>query len=321
MENLQLIHNILDQLTYWRIYTELSTSILLNDVNITNEELSALVLNKIYGWKLENLNSAKANFPAIDLGDKKSGVGVSVTATNTSTYIKDKIAKNITHKIFEIYPAHFFFITTKKIRYTKDFETKGKFAFDKNKHIIDIDDLLKAIIGLSEDKQQEVLLILEKHVSKHKGKFIEDITPQDIAKVLEGFSTQNPDLINSISESIRKIYRTEFQVKNRINNLSEGYIKLIQQQSLPFFEQFSSFLEKFENRNLKKIYYNITTDLQKEILVKRTDYSEFDEIFEVIEETCNAKAPELVADRRTLQILLHFMYFQCDIGENKNDNA
>jgi len=321
MENLQLIHKIIDQLTYWRIYTELSTSILLNDVNITNEELSALVLNKIYGWNLENLNSAKANFPAIDLGDKKIGVGVSVTATNTSTYIKDKIAKNITHKIYETYPAHYFFITTKKIGYTKDFETKGKFAFDKNKHIIDIEDVLKAIKQLSEDTQKEVLAILESNVYKLKSKFIEDITPQDIAKVLEGFSTQNPDLINSISESIRKIYRTEFHVKNRINNLSEGYIKLILQQSLPFFDQFRSFLEKSENRNLKKIYHNITTDLQKVILIERTAYAEFDEIFGVIEDTCKAKVPELVADRRTLQILLHFMYFQCDIGENKNDNT
>jgi hypothetical protein len=192
--------------------------------------------------------------------------------------------------------------------------------FDKDQHIIDIEDLMKAIKGLSEDKQKEVLAILEAHVYKLKGKFIEDITSQDIAKVLEGFSTQNPDLINSISDSLKKIHRTDFLEKNKINNLSEGYIKLIQQQSLPFFEQFSSFLEKFENRNFKKIYYSITADLQKEILVKRTDYSEFDEIFETIEETCKAKVPELIEERRTLQILLHFMYFQCDIGENKNAN-
>lgn len=139
--------------------------------------------------------------------------------------------------------------------------------------------------------------------------------------MLNEFSAQNPSLINSISDTIREIQRTKFPVKNKINNLSEGYIKLIQQQSLPFFEQFRLFLGKFENINYKKIYFNITSDLQKVILVKRTEYEQFDNIFAVIEETCKEKVPALVADRRTLQILLHFMYFQCDIGESENDNA
>lgn len=321
MDNLKLIHNILHQLTIWRVYTELSSSTLLNDVNNTNEELSALVLNEVYVWNLRNLNNPKANFPAIDLGDDVKGIGVSVTATDSSTYIKDKIGINIKHEVYKTYPIHYFFITTKKKNYTTNFDTEGKYIFDKSQHIIDIEDLLKSIKQLTVDIQEDIFSILESHVYKLKSKFIEDITPQDIAKVLEEFSTQNPSLINSISDSIRKIQRTEFPEKNKINNLSEGYIKLIQQQSLPFFEQFGDFLEKFENRNFKKIYYNITADLQKEILIKRTDYAKFDEIFEAIEETCKTKIPELVADRRILQILLHFMYFQCDIGENKNDNT
>ncbi len=158
---------------------------------------------------------------------------------------------------------------------------------------------------------------MESHVYKLKRHFIDDITPTDIAKVLEEFSSQNPALIKNISVSIKSIHRTDFPEKNRINNLSEGYIKLIQQESLPFFEQFARFLEKFENRNFKKIYYNITTDLQKVILVKRSDFEEFDQIFETIENICKEQVPQLLADRRTLQILLHFMYFQCDIGENK----
>jgi hypothetical protein len=129
MENLQLIHNILHQLTYWRVYTELSSSAQLNDVNNTNEELSALVLNKVYGWSHVNLNTSKANFPAIDLGDMKNGIGVSITATDTSTYIKDKIEKNIKHEVYKNYPSHYFFITTKKKNYTTDFDTEGKYVF------------------------------------------------------------------------------------------------------------------------------------------------------------------------------------------------
>ena len=290
---------------------------MLNDVNNTNEALSAKILNKIYGWNLKNLNSEKINFPAIDLGDNALGTGVSVTATDTSTYIKDKITKNLDHKVYETYPAHYFFITTKKKNYTADFDTGGKYVFDKDTHILDIEDLLKSIKDLSEQEQKDILAILEANVYKLRGKFIEDITPQDISKVLTEFSKQNSDLIKNVSASIQNIHRTEFPEKNRINELSEGYIKLIQQESLPFFEQLAKFLEKFENRDLKKVYFNITSDLQKVILVRRNEFEEFDQIFEIIEQVCKENVPELSTERRTLQILLHFMYFQCDIGENK----
>jgi hypothetical protein len=317
MDNLELIHKITHQLAYWRTYTELSSSIMLNDVNNTNEALSAKILNKVYGWNLKNLNSEKTNFPAIDLGDNALGTGVSVTATDTSTYIKDKITKNLDHKVYETYPAHYFFITTKKKNYKADFDTGGKYVFDKDKHILDIEDLLKSIKELSEQEQKDILAILEANVYKLRGKFIEDITPQDISKVLTEFSKQNSDLIKNVSASIQNTHRTEFPEKNRINKLSEGYIKLIQQESLPFFEQLAKFLEKFENRDLKKVYLNITSDLQKVILVRRNEFEEFGQIFEIIEQVCKENVPELSTERRTLQILLHFMYFQCDIGENK----
>lgn len=316
MENLQLIRKIIEQLTHWRVFTELSSASQLNDVNNTNEDLAMLILNEIFGWNLINLNTKKSNFPAIDLGDAKSGIGVSVTATDTSDYIKDKIGKNITHKVYETYPNHYFLITTSKKDYTATFDTQEKYVFDKNVNILDIEDLSKAIKALNDiSKQEKILSILESHVYKLKGNFIEEITPNDIAKVLVEFSNQNQDLIKNIVYKLEK--RTEFSEKNKINNLSEGYIKLIQQESLPFFEQFSNFLERFENRDFKKIYFNITSDLQKVILVKRSDFEQFDQIFDTIETICKDQVPQLLAERRILQILLHFMYFQCDIGENK----
>jgi hypothetical protein len=319
MDNLQLIHNLVRQFTFWRTYTELSSAARLNDVNNTNENLSALLLNKVYGWNLHNLNSEKANFPAIDLGDESIGIGVSVTATDSSTYIKDKIEKNIKYKVYEKYPKHFIFITTKKKNYTTDFDTEGKYSFDKVSNILDIEDLLILVKENPDENQvQDILKILESNVFKLKGQFIDDITPQDIAKVLKEFSLQNPNLIKNISTSIKTIQRTDFPKKNKINKLSEGYIKLIQQESLPFFLQLANFLQQFDNKEFKNIYYNITSDLQKIIIVKRDEFEQFDQIFNIIEATCKEQVPSLLSDRRTLQILLHFMYFQCDIGENKS---
>ena len=316
MENLGTIHQIVKNLSYWRVYTEYSSSIYLNDVNQTNEDLVALLLNIVYGWNLGNLNNSKANYPAIDLGCNVARIGVSVTASNTSTYIHEKIETNIKHKVFETYPTHYFFITTKKKDYTTDFDTQGKFTFDKTRHIIDTFDLLEDIKKLPIEKQVDVLDVLERYATKFSSKFIEEITPQDISDLLTEFSSQNPTLTNSISDSITEIHRTAFPVKNEINNLSEGYIKLIQEHSLPFFKQFEDFLSRFENNALKNIYLNIVSDLQQVILINRSDFDKFDDIFMAIEETCKVKLPLLINDRRILKILLHFMYFQCDIGAN-----
>jgi hypothetical protein len=317
MQNLTTIGSITALLTHWRVYTELSSSVQLNDVNNTNEDLSGLVLNKIYSWELENLNNIKPNYPAIDLGDLANAIGVSVTATSASTYIHDKIKTNIEHKVYESYPNHHFFITTRKLNYTSVFDTQGKYVFDKDKHIIDIEDLLKKIKTLGLNVQKEVLGILEENVSRLRGSFIEDVTPQDIAKILNEFSAQQPELINNISVSIKNLNRTEITEKNAINNLSEEYFNYIQQESLPFFDQINEFLEHFSNRNLKKIYFNITSDLQKIILTRRNEFQQFDEIFTLIEENSKKMLPSLVDDRRIFRILLHFMYFQCDIGLNK----
>lgn len=317
MNNLEIIRKITKNLTFWRCYTEYSSSIYLNDVNHTNEDLTALLLNIVYDWELVNLNNEKANYPAIDLGDKKNEVGVSVTATYTSTYIHERIETNITHKIFETFPNHYFYITTKKRSYTTIFDTKGNYSFDKDIHIIDGSDLLEKIIILPLKKQEEVLSILEKYVPKFTSNFIEDITPQDIAEILTEFSNQNPVLKNEISEEIKKIQRTDFAEKNKINKLSEDYINLIQEHSLPFFKQFETFLGEFKNNEFKKIYLNIASDLQQVVLLKRNDFEKFDDVFIAIEETCKEKAASLVKNRRALKILLHFMYFQCDIGENK----
>src|SRR3990170_131497 len=159
MENLETIQKITKILTYWRVYTEYSSSIYLNDVNNTNEDLVTILLNKVYGWKLENLNKTQANYPAIDLGDRKNKIGISVTATNTSTYIHERIETNIKHKVFETFPNHYFFITTKKKDYSTNFDTQGNYKFDKSKNIIDTFDLLEEIKKLSIEIQKEVLTI------------------------------------------------------------------------------------------------------------------------------------------------------------------
>jgi hypothetical protein len=316
-QNTTTVNKLLMLTSIWRVYTEHCTALSLNDINNLNEDITAKLLNLAYDWDLKNLNEEKKNYPAIDLGDRSKQIGVSVTATRGADYVHSRIETNITNEVYKTFPQHYFYITTNPVNYSVTFDTKGFYPFDKKIHIMDSFTLSEKLKGLKEEKQKEAIKILESYVVKFKFDFVEDLTPNDVVEILKEFNKQNPQLISLVSPEIAKIQRTGFSEKNTLNNLSEGYIKLIQQSSLPFFEQLSSFLSKVENQEIKEIYLNIVGDLQKVILVKRSEYVFFDEIFTIIEETCKAKFPELVKNRRKLQILLHFMYFQCDIGENK----
>lgn len=227
-----------------------------------------------------------------------------------------KIETNIKNEVYKTFPQHYFYITTSPVNYTVTFDTKGLYVFDKTTHVLDSYTLTEKLKGLPEQKQKEAITILEDYVVKFKYDFAEDLTPGDFVDILQEFTKQNPNLMPQVSIETAKIQRTSFSDKNILNKLSEGYIKLIQQNSLPFFEQLSAFLSRPENLEVKNTYLNVVTDLQQVILVKRSDFVYFDEIFNVIQERFKAKSPDLVKNRRKLQILLHFMYFQCDIGEN-----
>jgi hypothetical protein len=316
-QNTAIFNKLLMLMSIWRVYTEHCATLSLNDINNLNEDITCKLLNVANGWNLKNLNEEKKNYPAIDLGDKTKQIGVSVTATRSADYVHSKIETNITNEVYKTFPIHYFYITTSPVNYSATFDTKGLYAFDKTTHVMDSFTLTEKLKGLPEQKQQEAIAILESYVVRFKYDFVEDLTPNDIVDILNEFTNQNPKLISEVSPEIAKIQRTSFSDKNSLNNLSEGYIKLIQQNSLPFFEQLNSFLSRPENQEVLNSYLNVVGDLQHVILVKRSEYAYFDEIFKVIEETCKAKIPELAKNRRKLQILLHFMYFQCDIGENK----
>lgn len=315
-QNTAIFNKLLMHMSIWRAYTEHCTALSLNDINNLNEDISSKLLNVAYNWDLKNLNEEKKNYPAIDLGDKSRQIGVSVTATRSADYIHNKIETNIKNEVYKTFSNHYFYITTGPVNHSTTFDTKGYYTFDKATHIMDSSTLAEKLKGLTEQKQKDAIGILESYVVKFKCDFVEDLTPDDIVDILQEFTKQNPHLISQVSVEIAKIQRTSFIDKNTLNNLSEGYIKLIQQSSLPFFEQLSSFLSRPENQEVKNSYLNVVGDLQQVILVKRSEYVYFDEIFKIIEETCKTKHPELSKNRRKLQILLHFMYFQCDIGEN-----
>lgn len=113
-----------------------------------------------------------------------------------------------------------------------------------------------------------------------------------------------------------EIKRVNVEEKNRKNNLSQRYFEHMKANSLPYFNEIDDFLRSPINRELADKYLNITSELNNKILIHRNSFNEFEKIFEYIYDLLSSKFKEELKDNsRLIWVLLHYMYYNCDIGQ------
>ncbi|MCR5863113.1 SMEK domain-containing protein [Flavobacterium sp. J372] len=129
------------------------------DENKFLEDFVAEVINITHGFKLSNLNERKANFPGIDIADDQAKVGIQVTATKTSTKVKETIEKVCSnkHKVYETYNnLKIFILTEKQSTYTIKGIDNTKINFNPEIDILDFDDIYKKAMYLPVGKQKDL---------------------------------------------------------------------------------------------------------------------------------------------------------------------
>ncbi|MCY3739634.1 MAG: SMEK domain-containing protein [Candidatus Poribacteria bacterium] len=157
------------------------------DINCVSENVLIQLFSEIYEHTdLKNLNvSEGSNFPAIDLGDKKTRTAYQITSTPSSEKVKRTLEKFVARELYKEYDRLVIYILTEKqSRYQSkkiDEIINGKFTFDKKNDILDYSDLLKEISGFSLEKTRRVEHILEQHFGE--GQTGDE--PQDILDWLE----------------------------------------------------------------------------------------------------------------------------------------
>ena len=71
------------------------------DINTSSEDFFKGLLNRIYGYELENINIIDMNSCAIDLGDKKNKIAIQVTSNKKSEKIKKKKKKFLEKELYK----------------------------------------------------------------------------------------------------------------------------------------------------------------------------------------------------------------------------
>lgn len=107
----------------------------------------------------------------------------------------------------------------------------------------------------------------------------------------------------------------DIQSKNRLNNLGEDYFQIIVSEHEPFFHIILEFLNNPINSDVANLYYEVIDELRTKIAADRERWDRFEHILVRFADAATQNDPgRFKGKRRVLNILLSFMYVNCDIG-------
>lgn len=142
------------------------------------------------------------------------------------------------------------------------------------------------------------------------------IYSDDIKDVIVAFYNDREQVATEFDSKYSFDY-VSLEKKNELNKLSEEYFKYIKENSESFFNAITAFLKKPINKKYADYYYNTIDELKGKIITRKNEFAKFEEIFEHLYDTILDKHPELRESRTLINVFLHYMYCNCDIGEKK----
>lgn len=222
------LKSVASSLTLLSKEIEIYNAVNLYDINIVAEDFYAELLNLIYGYNLKNVNIIEKNAPAIDLIDEKARISIQVTSDNTSDKIKHTISEYIKNESYKKYDRMLVLILTEKKKYTTDFDTQGKFSFDKRNDILDTKDLIKVIRGLSTSKIKEIDEFLDRELCQ-KVYRVQETQASEVDTIIDliEYISKHKKVKNKVDVVIDPDYKIYNRFREFANRLISEYTSLL----------------------------------------------------------------------------------------------
>ncbi len=319
----QVIKVIANNLAFYSKSISLKNTIGFFDDNRSAQDIFAEFFKLAFGYEnlkeLDKLNGI-VNYPAIDLGDKTARIAFQITTKKDSEKVKDTIKKFIKNNLYKEYDRLIIFIIGKKQSSYINFDTQSKLTFDKEKDIWDDNSLIKEINKLDIAKLEEIQKFLEENLIEFK--FPENLFSNDIKNCIEILKR---DFGNSTTLKTKlNIYRGDDNfikdVKNPANNVSWEFFKEKIRGHLQYNQEILEFLSDPINKEIQKDYLEVSQEIQDFYKDPANNFSSFENVFSEIFKKLNTYDDNISGINIKLKILLHNMYFNCDIGDNPNNN-
>ena len=190
-------HNVIDRFSYLKTKVEARAKKNLTDAHIISEDFYKDLFNLLgeFGTNFGNDNDRVKNSAYIDLIDEDSKVAIQVTSQNDSGKITGAIQGFFSDSENNNFKLKVLLISKEAKNYRKDFSDRGKYNFNPDEDVIDIDrlttfinkefDTLKKISNFldkqiqlprpkSESDEVETIMALIDFLSKEKNRVIID---------------------------------------------------------------------------------------------------------------------------------------------------
>jgi|TARA_R110002050_G_scaffold169807_1_gene301644 SMEK domain-containing protein len=163
-----LIGKIVDDIATLKYQIDLRNRLGQYDLSKFCEDFFKEALNSIYGYNLVNLNKTRSNYPGLDLGDDKKGIGVQVTSQNTKAKLEATYIA-ITDEQRKIFIDNYILIIgDKQGSYSVKKIFLKKHNFDLSKNILDLNTLLRDIVLLNIDQLEPLYSLFSKEFRQVK---------------------------------------------------------------------------------------------------------------------------------------------------------
>jgi len=142
---------------------------------------------------------------------------------------------------------------------------------------------------------------------------------KDLQEIVIAFSETkiSKGMLQNIQDDFKRI---PIEEKNKVNNLGKQYFDNVLKNSYDKFERIKAFLEDPQNDACKIKYQNSVSELQAEIITHRNEYGAFENILNHLYNIiCDRSNKKLHDNSRLIRVFLHYMYFNCDIGEKESE--
>lgn len=142
------------------------------------------------------------------------------------------------------------------------------------------------------------------------------VSPDALAEVVEAIARQRESISNLIDDPPSP--RIPYDVKNKLNNMTEEYAGLLRKRYLKETGEIKAFLSAPDNIELLRMYESVVDEFQLKITAKRKNHQTFDDVMEYIAELLFSRDPVLRqrSHKRITRVILFYMYWNCDIGHN-----
>lgn len=201
------------------------------DLHLHSENFYLNFFNKLFDWKLLNINTVKQNTEAIDLIDTKNKIIVQVSSTATKQKIESALSKNLTS--YKSYSFKFISISKDASSLkSKTYDIPKGITFNPATDIYDIKSILNIILALDIKNQKRIYDFIKQEFSSdinitkidtNLASIINILAQENWDKDLENYQTEPFEIDRKIEfnnlENSKYVIRDYTIHHNRVNKI------------------------------------------------------------------------------------------------------